>query len=234
MTLGRPRHHVEGLPAPPRCLVMGVVNVTPDSFSDGGLYLARDAAVARGLALVDEGADLVDVGGVRAGQAGEQVSAEQEIGRVVPFLEAARTAYPELVLSLDTWRSEVAQAAEGLVDVVNDTWAGHYPDLVHVAARIGAGVVCSHTGGLPPRTDPVGMRYADEHGDDELAVVRDVLRVLAEGARVAREAVLARHALPRFLADWDELLDDVRSRHRSRTGTTTAGAGAAAPQGRSN
>ena len=171
-----------------RPAVMAIINRTSDSFWAGNRHAALEDAMAALHAAVEAGADVVDVGGVRAGQEGEHVGPAAEVDRVLPFLEAARTAYPDLVLSLDTWRSEVAQAAEGLVDLVNDTWAGHDPQLVHVAARTGAGVVCSHTGGLPPRTDPVGMRYADEHGDDELAVVRDVLRVLAEGARAARAA----------------------------------------------
>lgn len=171
-----------------RPAVMAIINRTTDSFWAGNRHAALEDAMAALHAAVSHGADIVDVGGVRAGQEGEHVSAAQEIDRVVPFLEAARAAYPHLALSLDTWRSEVALAAGGTIDLVNDTWAGHDPELVRVAARIGAGVVCSHTGGLPPRTDPVGMRYADEHGDDELAVVRDVLRVLARGARTAREA----------------------------------------------
>ncbi len=168
--------------------VMAIVNRTSDSFWAGGRHLALEDALAALHVAVEQGADLVDVGGVRAGQEGEHVSAAQEVDRVVPFLEAARLAHPDLVLSLDTWRSEVALAAGGLVDLVNDTWAGHDPELVRVAAQLGAGVVCSHTGGLPPRTDPVDVRYADEQGSDELAVVRDVLGVLREGARAAREA----------------------------------------------
>ncbi|MGO0575282.1 dihydropteroate synthase [Ornithinimicrobium panacihumi] len=171
-----------------RPAVMAIVNRTRDSFWSGNRHAALEDALGALHAAVADGADIVDVGGVRAGQEGEAVTAAQEIDRVVPFLEAARAAYPEIILSLDTWRSEVAVAAGGLVDLVNDTWAGHDPELVDVAARIGAGVVCSHTGGLPPRTDPVGMRYADEQGDDELAVVRDVLRTLAAGAEHALEA----------------------------------------------
>jgi dihydropteroate synthase len=168
---------------------MAIVNRTSDSFWAGNRHAAMEDALAALHAAVEQGADIVDVGGVRAGAQGEQVDAREEVARVVPFLEAARTAYPDLVLSLDTWRSEVARAAAPVgLDLVNDTWAGHDPDLVHVAADIGAGVVCSHTGGLPPRTDPVGMRYADEQGDDQLAVVRDVLRTLAVGARRAQEA----------------------------------------------
>lgn len=171
-----------------RPAVMAIINRTRDSFWAGNRHAALEDAMAALHAAVALGADIVDVGGVRAGQEGEHVSAAAEIDRVVPFLEAARAAYPELVLSLDTWRSEVARAAAGCVDLVNDTWAGHDPELVGVAAQVGAGVVCSHTGGLPPRTDPVDVRYADAHGDDELAVVRDVLRVLAAGAERARSA----------------------------------------------
>ena len=89
------------------------------------------------------------------------------------------------MLSLDTWRSEVASAASPVgLDLVNDTWAGHDPDLVHVAAQCGAGVVVSHTGGLPPRTDPVDVTY----GPDPLDVVHDVLRTLAAGAEKALAA----------------------------------------------
>lgn len=168
--------------------VMAIVNRTSDSFWAGNRHTVLEDAMTALHDAVALGADMVDVGGVRAGAEGEWVDAATEISRVVPFLEAARTAYPDLVMSLDTWRSKVAEAAAGTVDLVNDTWAGHDPGLVHVAARIGAGVVCSHTGGLPPRTDPAGMRYADARGDDELAVVRDVLRVLTEGARAAEAA----------------------------------------------
>ncbi|WP_151525959.1 dihydropteroate synthase [Serinicoccus kebangsaanensis] len=171
-----------------RPAVMAIVNRTRDSFWSGNRHATLEDALTTLRTAVAEGADIVDVGGVRAGQEGESVDAAEEIDRVLPFLEAARRAYPDLVLSLDTWRSEVARAADGLVDLVNDTWAGHDPELVRTAARIGAGVVVSHTGGLPPRTDPVSVRYADAEGDDELAVVRDVVAVLARGAQVAVDA----------------------------------------------
>lgn len=168
--------------------VMAVVNRTEDSFWAGNRHPVLQDALSAVDAAVEQGADIVDVGGVRAGEQGARIGAAEEIDRVLPVLEAARRAYPHLVLSLDTWRSEVARAAAGLVDLVNDTWAGHDPELVRVAADIGAGVVVSHTGGLPPRTDPVDVRYADGHGDDELAVVRDVLATLAQGAAAARAA----------------------------------------------
>jgi dihydropteroate synthase len=165
--------------------VMAIINRTSDSFFAGNRHADLDSAKRALDAAVEAGADIVDIGGVRAGQEGEPVSAQQEMDRVVPFLEHVRSAYPHLVVSLDTWRSEVAaEAGRYAIDIVNDTWAGHDPELVDVAARIGAGVVCSHTGGLPPRTDPVKVTY----GPDPLDVVRDVLSTLAEGARTAREA----------------------------------------------
>lgn len=168
-----------------RPAVMGIINRTPDSFFAGNRHADMDSARRALDEAVEAGADIVDIGGVRAGQEGSAVSGQEELERVMPFLEHARAAYPDLVLSLDTWRSEVAAeaGAHGL-DLVNDTWAGHDPELVTVAARIGAGVVCSHTGGLPPRTDPVKVTY----GPDPLDVVRDVLRTLAEGARLAEAA----------------------------------------------
>ncbi len=172
-----------------RPAVMAIINRTPDSFWSGNRHAGLNSALAALDEAVAAGADLVDVGGVRAGQQGAEVDAAEEIRRVLPFLQAARAEHPDLVLSLDTWRSEVAREAGQVgVDLVNDTWAGHDPDLVHVAAETGAGVVVSHTGGLPPRTDPVAVRYADQQGADELAVVRDVLRGLRQGAARAEQA----------------------------------------------
>lgn len=168
-----------------RPAVMGIINRTNDSFFAGNRHADLESAKQALDDAVEAGADIVDIGGVRAGQQGEPVGAQEEMDRVIPLLAHARGAYPDLALSLDTWRSEVAaEAGHHGLDLVNDTWSGHDPELVHVAARIGAGVVCSHTGGLPPRTDPVGVTY----GPDPLDVVRDVLRTLAEGAQQGRLA----------------------------------------------
>lgn len=172
--------------------VMGIVNRTPDSFYPSARFGDLDGALGHLDRLVSEGVDIVDIGGVRAGQEGDWVGAAEEIDRVGPFLQAARSRYPDLLLSLDTWRAEVARACGSYVDLVNDTWQGADPDLVSVAAEIGAGYVVSHTGGSPPRTDPRGVTYGPDPDD----VVRDVLGVLSEGAAravaagVAKEAVL--------------------------------------------
>lgn len=173
---------------------MGIINRTPDSFYPSARY-----ELAAGLdaldAMLAAGADLIDVGGVRAGQEGPPVTEQEEIERVRPFLLAARERHPEVILSLDTWRSGVALAcAEAGVDLVNDTWAGADAGLVDVAAEVGAGYVVSHTGGLPPRTDPVAVSYGDDPDD----VVRDVLATLAAGAA---RAVAAGVPAERVLVD---------------------------------
>lgn len=174
-----------------RPAVMGIINRTTDSFYAPARHLELDGALARAANMIDEGVDIIDVGGVRAGQEGDWVTEAAEIDRVRPFLSALRGAHPGVLISLDTWRAEVASACAGLFDLLNDTWAGADPDLVGVAAEQGSGYVVSHAGGLPPRTDPHGIDYGP--GD---AVVDDVRRVLQAGAAravaagVAVEAVL--------------------------------------------
>lgn len=159
--------------------VMGIVNRTPDSFYAAARYTDLEPGLAAVDRLLAEGADLIDVGGVRAGQQGGEVGVTEEIERVLPFLLAVRDRHPDVILSLDTWRSEVATAcAPAGVDLVNDTWAGADPELLAVAAALGAGYVVSHTGGLPPRTDPVNISYGPDPDD----VVHDVLSALAAGA----------------------------------------------------
>ena len=171
--------------------VMAIINRTRDSFWSGNRHADLDSAMAALDDAVALGADIVDVGGVRAGQEGEDVSAAMEIDRVVPFLEQAREAYPNLILSLDTWRSEVARAAAPFIDLVNDTWQGADPDLVHVAADLGAAIVVSHAGGLPPRTDPREVTYPPEPD----GVRADVLRVLRAGAQRAEAAGIPRERI---------------------------------------
>jgi dihydropteroate synthase len=144
-----------------RAAVMAIVNRTPDSFYDRGATFADDAARAAVDRAVADGADLVDIGGVKAG-VGPEVSAGQEIDRVVPFVAEVRGRYPDLPISVDTWRAEVADAACAAgADLVNDTWAGADPELGAIAVRYGAGIVCSHTGGAAPRTNPMRVSYSD-------------------------------------------------------------------------
>jgi dihydropteroate synthase len=150
---------------PGRPLVMAIVNRTPDSFYRPGITWDEGAALARVHTVVAEGADILDVGGVPAKPAAD-VTVAEEIRRTVPFIEAVRDAYPDLVLSVDTWRHEVATAvcAAG-ADLLNDTWSGWDPKLADVAAESGAGLVCSHAGGLLPRTRPFRPAFADIMAD---------------------------------------------------------------------
>ena len=172
-----------------RPAVMAILNRTRDSFYESNRNYDFDTARRALDEAVEAGADIIDVGGVRAGQDGEVVDGAEEIRRVVPFLEYARSTYPDLVLSLDTWRSEVAAAAEaGIVDIVNDAWAAYDPRLVEVAADRKAAYVVTHTGGLPPRTDPVNVSF----GSDPLDVMRDVLTTLHTGASRALEVGIPR------------------------------------------
>jgi dihydropteroate synthase len=169
-------------------VVMAIVNRTPDSFFDQGAYVEDEAAMAAVDRAVDEGAVVVDVGGVRAGP-GEEVGELEEVRRVVPFVAAVRRRHPRLAISVDTWRSGVGRAAcEAGADLLNDTWQGHDPALASVAAEFGAGLVCSHTGGLPPRTDPHRVAYDDVVADVVATVTGLAERAVAAGVR--RDGIL--------------------------------------------
>ncbi len=171
---------------------MAIVNRTPDSFYDRGSTFSDEAAKDAAHRVIAEGADVVDVGGVKAGP-GAVVDAGEEIARVVPFIEWVRGEYPDQLISVDTWRSSVAkQACAAGADLINDTWAGADPALPEVAAEFGAGLVCSHTGGAVPRTRPFRVNY----GTTVTGVVDDVIAEVTAAAEravslgVARDAIL--------------------------------------------
>ncbi len=142
-------------------LVMAIVNRTPDSFYDKGATWAEDAAFDRVRQVVAEGADIVDIGGVKAAPGGE-VDADEESRRVVGFVERVRSEFPEVVISVDTWRAEVGRAVcEAGADLLNDAWGGYDPDLAAVAGEYDVALVCTHTGGVTPRTRPHRVEYDD-------------------------------------------------------------------------
>ena len=169
-------------------LMMAIVNRTPDSFYDKGATFAFERALERVHEVVRDGAEIVDIGGVKAAP-GQEVTVEEEIERTVPFVAAVRAQFPDLIISVDTWRHEVGSAvcAAG-ADVLNDAWGGWDPQLAVVAAEHGAGLVCTHAGGVEPRTRPHRIAYPD--------VVADVLtRTVGEAGRaaelgVSRESIL--------------------------------------------
>jgi dihydropteroate synthase len=158
---------------------MGVLNVTPDSFSDGGRFLGERAAVDRGLAMADEGADIVDVGGesTRPGSGAVQVSEEME--RIVPVIERLAAHLP-VPISVDTRRAEVARTAldAGAV-IVNDVSAGRDPDMFDVVRDRGAGYVLMHMLG-----EPMTMQHEPRY-DDVVAEVSEYLRERIEAAGLA-------------------------------------------------
>jgi dihydropteroate synthase len=140
-----------------RTLVMGIVNVTPDSFSDGGMFDDAEAAVKHGLQLLDEGADVLDVGGESTRPGSDPVSDGEERARVLPVVEGLRREAPAAQLSVDTRKAVVASEAIATgADVVNDIGAGADPDMFDVVASAGAGMVLMHMQGDPKtmQTDP--------------------------------------------------------------------------------
>jgi dihydropteroate synthase len=162
------------------CIVMGILNRTPDSFYDKGATFGLDAALARADEVVAEGALIVDIGGVKAGP-GDEVSVDEEIRRVVPLVEAVRARHPGIAISVDTFRAAVAAAVcDAGADLINDAWQAPEPEVAEAAARHGVGLVCTHAGGHAPRTRPHRVEYDD--------VVADVVAVLS---RLAEEAVTA-------------------------------------------
>ncbi|MGV9953549.1 dihydropteroate synthase [Streptomyces cellulosae] len=174
--------------APHERVIMAIVNRTPDSFYDQGATFRDEPALARVEQAVAEGAAIIDIGGVKAGP-GEEVSAEEEVRRTVGFVAEVRRRFPDVAISVDTWRHEVGEAVcEAGADVLNDAWGGVDPRLAEVAARYGAGLVCTHAGGAEPRTRPHRATY-----DDVMADILDVTVGLAERAvelGVPRESVM--------------------------------------------
>ncbi|WP_213453830.1 dihydropteroate synthase [Rhizomonospora bruguierae] len=171
-----------------RPAVMAIVNRTPDSFFDRGATFAADAALHAVERAVADGADIVDIGGVKAGP-GDEVDVAEEIRRTVGTVAAVRAAFPDVVISIDTWRPRVAaEAVAAGADLINDTWAGAEPDVAEVAARTGAGLVCSHAGGLRPRTRPHRSTFDDVVADVIGTVTRLADRAVALGVR--RDGVL--------------------------------------------
>ena len=171
---------------PHELLVMAIVNRTPDSFYDKGATWDEAAALDRVHEVVAAGADILDVGGVAAAP-GAPVDVAEEIRRTVPFVAAVRAAYPDLVISVDTWRHEVATAAcQAGADLLNDTWGGQDPELPAVAAAFGAGLVCAHAGLQAPRTRPFRVAYTDVTADVLAQVVSLAERAAAAGVDPAR------------------------------------------------
>ncbi|PQD93973.1 dihydropteroate synthase [Pradoshia eiseniae] len=128
-----------------RTLIMGILNMTPDSFSDGGRYNAVDTALERACQLVQDGADIIDIGGESTRPGYEQISAEEEIERVVPIIERLAKEV-DVPISIDTYKAEVARAAlKAGAHIINDIWGAKAdPHMAKVAAETGAPIILMH------------------------------------------------------------------------------------------
>ncbi|MDN5892716.1 MAG: dihydropteroate synthase [Nocardioides sp.] len=177
MTLRLGRHEF----ADDATLMMAIVNRTPDSFYDKGATWAEDSALDRVAQVVDEGAEIVDIGGIKAAP-GAEIDATEERRRVVDFVARGRSAHPQVVISVDTWRPEVGRAVcEAGADLINDAWGGHDPELAAVAAAGDVALVCTHTGGVTPRTRPHRIEYDDVVADAIRHTVGEAERAVALG-----------------------------------------------------
>ena len=173
-----------GLWALGRPAVMGILNITPDSFSDGGRCAGPEAALAHGERLIAEGADVIDVGGESTRPGAEPVSAAMESDRVAPVIAELARRHPCVPLSVDTGKSAVARAAlDAGATIVNDVTAGRDPAMLPLVATRGAAVVLMHMRG-EPRTMQADTRYAD--------VVAEVHAFLRERAAAAAAAGIPR------------------------------------------
>ncbi|MFL5822043.1 MAG: dihydropteroate synthase [Solirubrobacteraceae bacterium] len=160
--------------------LMGVVNVTPDSFSDGGRFMDPQTAVAHGLGLASDGADILDIGGESTRPGAAPVPADEELHRVLPVIEGLRQADTRIQISIDTSKAAVAQAALGAgATLVNDVTALRDPEMAAVVAEAGADLCLMHMPG-DPRTMQIDPRYDD--------VVADVKAFLADRLAVAVKA----------------------------------------------
>ena len=180
-----------------RTLVMGVVNVTPDSFSDGGRFIRPEAAIEHALRLLDGGADILDIGGestrpgtVLRGETGPKpsVSPQEELGRVLPVLETLSKERPDAVLSVDTYKAEVARAAVSAgAEIVNDVSAFQWDSaMAGTCAELGCGVVMMHTRGRP--TEWRNLEKA-------IDIVSEVEHGLANRVQMAFEAGVQRNRI---------------------------------------
>lgn len=175
-----------------RTLIMGILNVTPDSFSDGGRFAAPAAALAHADRLLAEGADILDIGAESTRPGHRPVDADEELRRLLPVIAAVAAAHPEVPISVDTYKAAVAEAAVAAgAAIINDVWGFQRdPAMAAVAARSGAGVVLMHQRG------DVGSGDIHAGKDDQLDVLADAEAffeaVLAQAAAagVARDSIV--------------------------------------------
>lgn len=170
-----------------RPLVMGIVNVTPDSFYDGGRHATQEQAISHGLRLIEQGADILDIGGESTRPFSESLSVSEELSRVIPVIEGIRSQ-SDVFLSVDTYHAEVAdKAMEAGADMINDIYALSFDGkMAEVAAERRSAVVLMHMQGTPKE-----MQRQPRYDDKSEGVLGDILRFLSERIAYALESGIA-------------------------------------------
>ncbi|KAI8999820.1 Dihydropteroate synthase-like protein [Gaertneriomyces semiglobifer] len=176
-----------------RTFVMGILNVTPDSFSDGGDFFSTESAVQRALAMMEEGADIIDVGGMTTKPHSKEIPEQEELSRVIPVIEAIRQARPDIPISIDTYRASVARAAiKAGANLINDVTGGaHDPDMIQVIAESAAPACLMHMRGTPKT-----MSSLTNYENDD--VITEICKVL--GATVSK-------AIHHGIRRWNVIVD---------------------------
>lgn len=166
--------------------LMGIVNVTPDSFSDGGKYFNPKIAVAHGLNLLEDGADIVDIGGESTRPGAAAVSSAEEINRIVPVIRELKRINPDCIISADTGKAEVAEAAAAAgADIINDvTGLQRSSALAAVAAKYGTGLILMHMRGAPDNMqDTENLKYDDIVKEVSIFLLQAAEKALASGVK---------------------------------------------------
>ncbi len=178
-----PLAHGRSIGLGPRAVVMGILNVTPDSFSDGGLFDATDAAIAHAGTMIAEGAAIVDIGGESTRPGAAPIDAAEEQRRVLPVIEALARR-DDVLISIDTYRAETARLAVAAgAHIVNDVWGlTREPGIARVAAETGAGLIAMHTGR--------GRERLDDVIDDQVSFLRGSLAIAARAGVEPRRLLL--------------------------------------------
>ncbi len=171
----------------PQCAVMGIVNVTPDSFSDGGRYLASKDAISHAHSLIEKGASIIDIGGESTRPGAVSISVDEELDRIMPVVVGVRESSSAL-LSVDTTKPSVAREALLVgVDIINDVSGGSNPEMLEVVAEFDAGIVLMHMQG-----QPLSMQVAPQYANvvDEVADYLVRQKYLATVSGIRAEAII--------------------------------------------
>ena len=180
--------------------IVGILNTTPDSYYDGGQYTSTEASVKRASKILEEGGDIIEIGGESTGPGSSDVSLDEELGRVIPVIEAIREQYPDAILSVDTYKSEVARAClDRGVTMINDITAGRGdPDLFSVVSTYEAKIVLMYAKDNTPRTTIADIAY-----DDVIATISTFLQKQMEAAQaygISKDNIIIDPGLGHFVS----------------------------------